>query len=76
MGDPVPDFTDSHVDPDLAWRPCEGLYPHQRACVVLRFREDCSFADIARTLEIPEATARSRVHRALAKLRTQLEAQR
>lgn len=76
MQPPVPDFTDAHDDADLAWRLCEGLAPQQRACVVLRFREDCSFADIARTLEIPEATARSHVHRALAKLRTQLEAQR
>ena len=43
MGDPVPDFTDAHDDADLAWRLCKGLPPQQRACVVLSFREDCSF---------------------------------
>lgn len=72
----MPDFTDALDEADMAWQLCEGLPPQQRACIVLRFREDCSFADIARILEIPEATARSHVHRALARLRTMLEAQR
>lgn len=72
----VPDFTEAHDEADLAWRLCDDLPVQQRAAVVLRFREDCSFADIARILDIPEATARSHVHRALAKLRKQLEAQR
>lgn len=72
----VPDFTDALDEADLAWRLCEDLPPQQRAAIVLRFREDCSFADIARILEIPESTARSHVHRALARLRTMLEDQR
>ncbi|MEL4503412.1 SigE family RNA polymerase sigma factor [Luteococcus sp. H138] len=71
----VPDFADAVDEADLAWQLCEHLPVQQRAAVVLRFREDYSFADIARTLEIPEATARSHVHRALARLRTLLKAQ-
>lgn len=71
----MPDFSDAQDEADMAWRLCEQLSVQQRAAVVLRFREDCSFADIARILEIPEATARSHVHRALARLRSILEAQ-
>ena len=73
---PVPDFTTAVDEVDMVWQMCEYLTPQQRAVVVLRFREDCSFGDIARILEIPEATARSHVHRALARLRTMLEDQR
>ncbi|MGO4956917.1 sigma-70 family RNA polymerase sigma factor [Luteococcus sp. Sow4_B9] len=69
----VPDFTETNDEADLAWQLCETLTPQQRAVVVLRFREDCSFADIARILEIPQATARSHAHRALARLRKELE---
>ncbi|MEL4358805.1 MULTISPECIES: RNA polymerase sigma factor [unclassified Luteococcus] len=71
----IPDFSDSYDEADTAWQLCEQLSPQQRAAVVLRFREDCTFADIARILQIPEATARSHVHRALARLRTMLLAQ-
>lgn len=76
MQPPVPDFTETHDEADMAWQLCENLSPQQRAAVVLRFKEDCSFSDIARILEIPESTARSHVHRALARLRTMIEATR
>ncbi|MEA4945890.1 MAG: SigE family RNA polymerase sigma factor [Propionicimonas sp.] len=61
---------------DEALRLCGSLPPLQRAAVVLRFYEDRSFAEIADILGCPEATARSHVHRALASLRTRLEANR
>ena len=72
----MPDFTTAVDEVDMVWQMCEYLTPQQRAVVVLRFREDCAFGDIARILEIPEPTARSHVHRALARLRTLLEDQR
>ena len=59
---------------DEALRLCGELPPLQRAAVVLRFYEDRSFAEIGDILGCPEATARSHVHRALATLRTRLEA--
>ena len=44
----------------------------QRAAVVLRFFDDLSFAEVGEALGCPEATARSHVHRALARLRSEL----
>lgn len=44
----------------------------QRAAVVLRFYLDCDFAEIGETLSCRESTARSHVHRALARLRDRL----
>lgn len=42
----------------------QRLRPDQRAAVVLRYDEDLSFEEIGHVLGIPEATARSHVHRA------------
>ena len=44
-----------------------------RTCITLRFFEEYSFAEIAKILEEPEPTVKTRVYRALKKLRTQLE---
>ena len=41
--------------------------------VVLRLFEDLSFAEIGDILQMPEATARSHVHRALTALRGRLD---
>lgn len=49
------------------------LPPHRRAAIVLRFYEDMSEADIARTLERPVGTIKSDIHRGLKKLRPLLE---
>ena len=49
-----------------------GLPARQRAAVALRFYDDLAFAEIATVLECTESTARSYVHRALERLRTQL----
>ena len=40
------------------------LRPEHRAAVVLRYEEGLSFAEVGNVLSIPEATARSHVHRA------------
>ena len=57
---------------DEVWRLCDQLTPVQRTAVVLRFYEDLSFADIATVMGCREATARSHVHRAMARLRVRL----
>ncbi|WP_340538036.1 SigE family RNA polymerase sigma factor [Nocardioides sp. GXZ039] len=57
---------------DAVWRVCEALPPQQRAAVVLRYYEDLDYAEIARVLEVTEATARSHVHRGLSALRREL----
>jgi RNA polymerase sigma-70 factor (sigma-E family) len=67
-GDPA----DAVVREDLVWRVCAALPPQQRAAVVLRFYEDLEYAEIARVLDVTEATARSHVHRGLTTLRTSL----
>lgn len=68
----VASFEDELVDADAAWRLCATLGPDQRAAVVLRYWSGLSYAEIAESLGCAEATARSHVHRALTRLRTQL----
>ena len=76
VSDELPGSTPDHAagvtDAELAWRLCETPPPVQRAAVVLRFYDDLDYADIAGILGCAEATARSHVHRALTRLRTQL----
>lgn len=67
------DLADAVVEDDAVWRVCASLPRQQRAAVVLRFYEDLDYAEIAATLEISEVTARSHVHRGLARLRVELE---
>ena len=50
------------------------LGPSDRALLVLRFGLDLELSDVAAALGIPLGTAKSRLHRALARLRAQLEA--
>lgn len=71
----TPPDADKIPDQMIAWQLCEELPPRQRAAVVLRFWQDASYAEIADVLEIPESTARSHVHRALATLRARLGAE-
>ncbi|MCB9681321.1 MAG: sigma-70 family RNA polymerase sigma factor [Alphaproteobacteria bacterium] len=54
-------------------RALQRLPEDYKAAIVLREIEGWSYAEIASTLDIPEATARSRVHRGKALLRTHLE---
>lgn len=73
-GRPAQPAQDGLADADLARRLLAGLPARQRAAVALRFYDDLAFAEIATILDCPESTARSYVHRALARLRSQLEA--
>lgn len=67
---PEPMVTDPEVDE--LWQRLEQLRPDERACVVLRFYEDLSLADIATQLDLPLGTVKSHLHRGLSTLRTLL----
>jgi len=67
-----PDGADERAERDLLWRFVLGLPPRQRAVLVLRFYEDLTEADTARTLEISVGTVKSQTARAIATLRRRL----
>ncbi len=75
------DLADEHAvaDPDRALnrldvaKALEELSAHERLLIALRYEEGCSHPQIARRLEIPEATARVRLHRAHKRLRSLLD---
>jgi RNA polymerase sigma-70 factor (ECF subfamily) len=63
----------SQVDErDALWQHVKQLPTRQRAVLVLRFYEDLSEADVARTLGMAPGTVKSTTSRALAALRTSL----
>lgn len=68
VDDPAP------LDPDVA-RAVASLAPRHRAVVVLRYFLDWSLDDIARALEIRPGTVKSRLHRSMRSLRSELEVQ-
>jgi RNA polymerase sigma-70 factor (ECF subfamily) len=49
------------------------LPEEQREVVLLRFAEDLSFEEIARRLDLPLGTVKSRLHRALGELKARLQ---
>lgn len=66
------------AEPDLAGnedvrRALLRLGERDRAILLLRYGMDMEIADVARTLEVRVPTAKSRIHRALARLRPELE---
>ena len=64
------DETVTRTDNDELWAACARLPRDQRVAVVLRYYEQLSYAEIAVITGVAEPTARSRVHRGLAALRT------
>lgn len=71
----VPDVADlvtERSETGRLWRACDQLPRDQRVAVVLRYAEGLDYAAIASLTECAEATARSRVHRGLARLRATL----
>lgn len=65
----VPDSTAGHATRESLLRALAGLSRQQRAVVVLRYFEDLSEAEIARTLGCSPGTVKSAASRAMAKLR-------
>jgi RNA polymerase sigma-70 factor (ECF subfamily) len=75
--DPIEDRRSSRDGPrtllriDVS-RTLKKLTPHEQLLIALRYGYDCSNAEIAQTLDIPEATARVRLHRLHKRLRSVL----
>lgn len=67
--------TADRVDPpelDETWDQLATLPRDQRVALVLRYYDDLPVAEIARVMGCRPATARTRIHRALAKLREEM----
>jgi len=70
---PLPDAQHSLAARDEMRRLISGLDAKDQALLVLRFGHDLELAAVADALGIPVGTAKSRLHRALARLRAELE---
>lgn len=55
------------------FRALDALSERDRTCVTLRYFEEYTFLDIAEVLQEPESTVKSRLYRALRKMRKFLE---
>ncbi|GAA1653725.1 RNA polymerase sigma factor SigE [Georgenia ruanii] len=73
--EPERGFEHAHLDLDVQ-AALDALPPRYRAAVVLCDIEGLSYEEIAATLDIKMGTVRSRIHRARAMLREQLEHRR
>jgi RNA polymerase sigma-70 factor (sigma-E family) len=60
-------------DAMVLWAAVRRLPERQRAVLVLRYYEDLPEAEVARLLRLPLGTVKSLAHRALARLRAELE---
>jgi RNA polymerase sigma-70 factor, ECF subfamily len=70
----VADASEATAVQDALSRALVALTPDQQVVVSLRFHEDLTVPGIARMLGIPEGTVKSRLHHAMRRLRTALEA--
>lgn len=60
---------------EIIWNSVDELTPHQRAAVLLFYRESLSCQEIGEILEMPAATVKSHLHRARSRLKEKLEGQ-
>lgn len=72
--EPVADAARDIADRDQLERGFRRLQPDQRAAIVLRYYLDLTVPQVADALGIPEGTAKSRLHHAMAALRAALDA--
>lgn len=70
---PVDDSTEQHADRALLMDVMKVLAPKQRSVVVLRHLEQMSTEETAAALGMTVGTVKSTLHRALARLRQELE---
>jgi len=70
----VGDETGLIADRDLIERGFRRIRPDQRAIIVLHHYVGMSLSAVAETLDIPQGTAQSRLHRAMADLRAAIAA--
>ncbi len=68
-----PGPSSSHEERLVLLDALRAIPPRQRACLILRFWEDCSVAETARTLGCRKGTVKSQTARGLQTLRTLLE---
>ncbi|CAN5641506.1 N/A [soil metagenome] len=72
-GPAMPDPAAQLSDRDLLLRALGLLNPDERTLVALRYGRDLTVADAAGLLGIPVGTAKARLHRAIDKMRRQIE---
>lgn len=60
------------ADLDETWKLVAGLKPRARLMLVLRYYDDQTIPQIADTLDVPEGTVKSVLHRALEQLRKEM----
>jgi len=70
----VGDSAAALADRDALERGFRRLDPEQRAVVVLHYYLGLSLADVAEALDLPAGTAKSRLSRAMSRLRAALDA--
>lgn len=68
-GRPAGDMSAAIAERDRVRRLLDGLTPDERIVVVLRFESDLTIPAIGALLAVPEGTVKSRLHRALERLR-------
>jgi RNA polymerase sigma-70 factor (sigma-E family) len=71
---PADDASRTWADRDQLERGFRRLTPAQRTAIVLRYYLDLTVPEVADALGIPEGTAKSRLHHAMAALRAALDA--
>jgi RNA polymerase sigma-70 factor (ECF subfamily) len=72
VGDKLAESEEARRLKDRIWEAVDGLSVPQRAAILLFYREEMSCDQIAQTLGIPMATAKSHLHRARGRLRDAL----
>ena len=73
-GPAIGDMASIVADRDLLDTALKGLRPEWRAVVVLHYYLGMPLPDVALALDIPNGTAKSRLHRALAEMRVAIAA--